>query len=261
MKERMGIPKANTERGLESDQDDTGFIPSAAEEKVLAMLHDKTSTPGAHADKETLGLFHNEIERCECYPVLSKYTSGEIPTLGTMFRGLPALLTEFGAEIERDRKAGASEEELRPLILMHGLISGREQQVRSSIHRYVNSVVRFQHLQKISAGGTRDVTKQFVEADHARRRAHDGLIDSLKVYAAQVAQLKTEGFDTLKSYSFTHWNMGDDARRTSESTLVFSPDVVRNREFIRDWALAADFSEQLTLLGDEAYLIEIGGRS
>ncbi len=242
-------------------------MPTRTEQNVLAILHEKTDgrQPGSpKPDEETLSVLHGDIEGCESYPLLQKYVSGELPTLKKMFDALKPFLSEFYKEIENERirvSQGSSDAILKTIERIYGLLSGREQQVRAAIQRYVNSVVRFRHLEKLSAGGGRDLTEQFVKADHARRRAHDSLIESFKVHGAQVRALLNEGFGD-ESLPFVQWNSSDDARKFGVGKCVyFSEEVLRNRDFIRDWAIVADFAEQLELLGDDEYLKSMRDRS
>lgn len=243
-------------------ENDTAPIPTAAEENVLAELHDKTAAHAGRAHQavaEDLERVHADIEKCQCLPLFRKYVAGEIPTLDRMFANLGLFLADLSKEIESEKiliQQGEPKEYLEELQKVHGLLSGREQQVRGAIQRYVSAVIRFRNLARLSVGGVRDVNKQYVEADHARRRAHDNLIESLSVYAGQVSLAIEQGYPmTFGTFPFVQWTIGSDARDiASNKTVIFSGDVLRHRDFIRDWAIVADFVEQLKLLGDEDFL-------
>lgn len=240
---------------------ETDFVPTASEENVLSELHAKTE--GHHRgeklapDHALLDKLHSDVEKCECFPLFKKYTGGHIPTIERMFRNTQPFLDALANEAERVRGESAGEEDpyFKEVHTLHGLLAGREQQIRGAIQRYVHSVVRFRHLQKINAGGTRDVSKQFEEADRARRRAHNSLLESLTVYAAQARFAKENGYDELAAFPFAEWEPSMNANEIDEQkAVIFGPDVMRNRDFVRDWAIVADFAEQLEILGDDEYL-------
>lgn len=252
--------------GIEnSGLDAQAAVPTQAEENVLHDLHEKAAAHGkgeTAVDPQSLQKLHNDMESCECYPLFQKYVSGELPTLKTMFSNLDPLLDEMSKDVAAGSSGGELDEHEKKIQQMQRLIAGREKQVRDSITRYVNSIVRYKHLAKLSAGGTRDMTKQFVDADQARRRAHNNLLDSLSVYAQQIKLTKREGYDSFEKFPFEFWEIGENANEFgADKTPVFSEQVIKNRDFVRDWAIAADFAEQLETLGDNEYLQKIRGRS
>lgn len=252
---RLPRPSPEPETSVESEK---AFVPTAAEENVLAEMHEKTQAHRGERvpkDKEVIEKFHKDVEQCESYPLYLKYVSGEVPTLQRMFSNLEPLLAEVSSDIEKETTLAAQngdETHLKNLQQVHKLLMGREKQVRDAIQRYVSSVIRFRQLAKNSAGGVRDMSKQFVEADHARRRAHNGLIDTLTVYVQQVRALGAMGYDSSEHFPFAYWNTSEDARTISkEKTPILSESVLKNRDFVRDWAIVADFKDQLELLGDD----------
>lgn len=239
----------------------------AAEQDILDLLHKKTEAPhNKQAPDETMGKLHHDIERCGCYPIFKQYASGEIPTLDRMFQTIKPLVVEMDQEIQNERARVAKGENdfvLNHLEKCRGLLLGRESQIRGGIQRYVNSVIRFNRLRKSSAGGARDLTKQFEEADHARRRAHNDLIASLKTYVDVIENLWEEstGDELFKNFKFVSWKIGEDARESDpvgDRNIVIDKSALKNREFIRDWAIVADFHEQLKELGDEEWLNKTG---
>lgn len=238
---------------------DSAFVPTASEENVLADIHEKASLhrkEGKQSDPELVGRLHKDIEQCECSALFNQYASGEVPTLKAMFANLQSFLDAFAQEVEKEKPAdGESSETHQWMSSTHKLLSGREQTVRSAIQRYVNSVIRFKNLHKLAAGGSRDLNAQFVDADHARRRAHNALIEALSIYTEKIRSLAEEGFnqETMSTFRFKTWDGRTDARTFgSDAVVFFSPEVLRNRDFLRDWAIVADFKEQLEILGDTA---------
>ena len=259
-----------TQKRIESKDStrDPSLLPPN-EEGVLFSLHDKTEhqkTNPSQIEKETLNKLHSDVEHCECYPLFEKYVSGEIPTLERMFSNVGPFLQDLSKEIDKESARvtqGGADEVLQETQTMRGLLEGREQQLHSSIQRYVRTVIRFKHLARLSADGTRDVKKQYVEADQNRRRAHDALLDTLSVYGTLVHKAMEDGYSRdFESFPFVFWGHETDARTIgAKKAVIFSPETLRNRDFVRDWAIAADFVEQLKILGDNEWLESIRDRS
>jgi hypothetical protein len=223
---------------------DATEAPTAAEEEVLEELH-TVAGQDRQPSRETMAKLHQDIERCECYLLFAQYDKGTVPSLDRMFANTQPILSVVRQEIALTQNPN----DVLALQRSIDLISGREQAIRSAIGAYVRSVIRFQNLRRLSAGGARDVTRQFVDADHARRRAHNNLLDALTIYAQQVQTLAEEGFDTDPSFSFVRWTPDMDASAVpADKTVVFDASVMKNRNFIRDWAIVADFAEQLKQL-------------
>lgn len=239
------------------DENDSTFIPSANEEAVLAKLHETNEKhkSGAHSHEE-LEVFHKDIEHCECYPVFQQYLSGEIPTLDRMFGQTAAFLETY-------KKGLDAQEHDKDAHSAYSLLVGRESQIRSSVQRYVQSVIRFNRLRKLSLDGARDLSKQFQDADHSRRRAHNELITSLQLYAQLVTKAEEAGYhDSKTEFPYVFWDIAEDARNISPNkTVLFNAQVMQNRDFIKEWAIAADFAEQLESLGDGDWLNSIRDRS
>lgn len=239
--------------------------PPTAEQDILEKLHAENEREhDGRAPAETLGKLHQDIERCGCYPIFKQYASGEMPTLDRMFTNIKDLVAEMDRDIETER-ALVSEGE-HPGLLQHleksrGLLLGRESQIRGTIQRYVNQVIRFNRLRKLQADGARDMVKQYEQTDHARRRAHNDLINSLTTYVQVIRDMRVEGaaLNVYEHFNFSEWDTTNDARRVDKkTTVIFDPSVMQNREFIRDWAIVADFHEQLKELGDDEWLNKTG---
>ena len=252
----------------EDAEPEKSSVPTVAEESVLATLHEKAEhhrQEEVPADTQLLEKLHGDVENCECYPLFKQYIAGEVPTLERMFGNLKGPLERARADLEAEKQAvGENDPIVAEATKMLNLIGGREQQVRGAIQRYVHSVIRFNHLKKISAGGVRDITRQFVETDRARRQAHNSLIESLRVYTATAAKANEMGLfaENDTDYPFAKWTIGTDARNIPANKMaIFSESVLQNRDFIRDWAIVADFMEQLVILGDKDFLDSMRDRS
>ena len=257
MPEKTPLPRHPDEK-TDPAAGDGGFIPTATEENILAVMHERTSNHRGEKsikDPELIERLHKDVEQCECYPLFQRYVNGELPTIRRMFANLGPILEDLRTDIEKEvaRATQTGDESyVTDLQTTYKLLQGREKQIRGSIQRYVGSVIRFRHLARISAGGDRDVTKQFVEADHARRRAHNNLIDSLATYTKQVGALEELGYSGSKHFPFRYWKSHENARDIpDDKTPIMDGSVLENRDFVRDWAIVADFRDQLEMLGDE----------
>ena len=237
-------------------------LPTAAETHVLYELHQQNqrcSRSGENCDVKTLDTLHKNIAHCECYPLFSDFVSGKIPSVERMMQSVMPALEKAKKELETEvQKDG--DKDSKNLLAMVTLLAGRQEQIKSSVRHYVQSVIRFRELERIALGGIRDVTKQFEQADHARRRAHDNLIKSVEIYSSTMHTVAFE--DLIPNTLVAEWSLGEDARSISpDKAIVFSAVVLRNRDFIRDWAIAFDFAEQLKALGDEHWLRTVRDRS
>ncbi len=257
-------PVSATPSNESTEPNEQTVVPTMAEQNVLDKLHQTTAKHKAEntrGDTATLEIFHKEIEQCECYPLLLKYTSGQIPSLQRMFANIDKVSTQLQklADEEASKLKQSDDASYHKLLLdTKNLLAGREAQVRGAVLRYVNSVIRFSRLQKSSMNGIRDDGEQFVKADHARRHAHDNLISSLNTYSALAKKMIDEDLPN----TFVFWQHNDDARMIpTDKTIIFDPSVTRNREFIKDWSIVADFVEQMEALGETNWSENAKGRS
>ena len=88
---------------------------------------------------------------------------------------------------------------------------------------------------------------RFLKADEARRREHDALLNSLQLFTITAKQAQEEKL--LAKGSVIEWTHGMDAKQLISNAgkiLVFSQQTLANeRDYIKDWAIAADFDSQL----------------
>ncbi len=242
-------------------------VPTEPEERTLFTLHHEVEkhANGSKISDTALEGLHNNVKHCECFPLLEQYVRGNIPTFERLFANLDLYLDELKEYTDSERAhTGEASEEAKIAESFRKILAGRKIQIRDSVNRYVSSVIRFNQLKLLSADGARELKKQFENADHARRRAHNALIDSLAVYQTAIknCQLEELGKDRFKHFNFEEWTIGTDARKIGpEKTVVFSSTTLRNRDFIRDWAIVSDFIEQLRLLGDSEWLENIKDHS
>ena len=159
MKERP--PRTEINQNPEPD----ASLPTSATEEVLAdveaTVHHTLAGGSACVTHETVETLHRAIHTCECAPVFDQYTRGEIPTLERMFGQLPHLLDTAFQDIRAAQEADGPNAVAGEMRLLK-LLKGREGQIRLCVQQYVNSVARFNNLKRLSAGGNRDINKQFV---------------------------------------------------------------------------------------------------
>lgn len=217
-------------------------------EAVLTHLHRTTESAGA-VRRDTVANLHNEILSTEQFGLFDQYIKGEIPTLERMFERLPAVI-ELALENLHKQEERYGTEAVREEKALLKLLSGREKQIKYTIGQYIQSVIRFNTLREFSKGGARDVAAQFSEADKSRRRIHNQLLDSLSIYLQTIITVnKADLFSEGGTSPFVVWERGMNARDIPEDKIVlFSSNVLSDRDFIRDWAIAADFAESLSLL-------------
>lgn len=211
------------------------------EENVLQALHHAVALKSSGEQAPETAILHERVDHCSCAPLLWKYVNGEIPSLERMFLTLSPLAEKIVSELGKE--SGDTQEEKK----VASILAGREKAVRDCISAYVHSVMRFQQLQDASLLGSRDIKELFVAADKARRRAHDALIATLKMYTRTLQEAVSIGLIAQKE--FAEWSFGEDARTIApEKAAIFSLSTLDNREFIREWAVVADFQVQLKIL-------------
>lgn len=241
------------EEKLQESVDVDPSLPTAATESVLAEVERAHRAHGAgHAhNQDEIAHLHDSIHSCECGKLFDEYVDGIVPTFDRMFKPLSERIQQATEVLQTDaEKYGPNDvaEEMRALTLL----KGREQQVQTAVQLYVQSVIRFNTLKQLSHGGAHDDKENFVRADQSRRRLHNGLIDSLRVYLDAAQKANELGLLSHSEPAFAQWDIGIDARTVPDSrALLFSGKTLERREFVRDWAIAAFFAERLQELETE----------
>lgn len=236
---------SNSAESRDASEKDSS-LPTAATEAVLAEV-DAVHRSG-HGNHEDIAHLHDSIHTCECGQVFDEYEEGSVPTLERMFGSLSERIEQADRAL-REEAERYSEEEVEEEVRVLSLLKGRERQVRTAVEMYVQSVIRFNTLKRLSYNGAREDKENFVRADQARRRLHNSLIESLRVYLKTAQEAERMGlFDDVRKEGsiFALWDIGTDARSiASDRTLLFSEKALERREFVRDWAVAVFFSERL----------------
>lgn len=220
------------------------------ETEVVANLHtnhDKVINGEMPASEKLLVEIRNDLSKLECYPMYRDYVKGVVPTLAMLSESADRAVKVIDTLLEKDRAGGLSDKDLAEETASRNLIAGRPNSIRRSIDAYVRSIIRFHTLRRLSHGGSRDMQEQFVKADGERQRAHDSLLQSLRVFTTNVLKAEHEGM--LPKGTVAQWVQGSEAKKLSENAqtiVVFSEQTLANeRDFIKDWAIAADFDTQL----------------
>ncbi len=224
-------------------------LPSAATEAVLAEIDraHRAHRVGYSHNREEIAHLNGSIHSCECGKLFDEYVQGSVPTFERMFGSLPERVEEASRDLRKDAERYGPED-VEEETRMLSLLKGRERQVQTAVQMYVQSVIRFDTLKQLSHGGAREDKENFANADHARRRLHNALLESLHVYleTAQEAERMGVFSGAHPGPIFTLWDIGIDARSIShEQLLLFSERTLERREFVRDWAIAAFFAMRL----------------
>jgi len=241
--------RAEEETNGIKDQEDVSVPPQGGDEILYNLHHATERHRKERVSREEVSTYHKSIERSEFGPLFEQYKQGDVPGPERMFGPLKAQLDKAQGIIDEEH-AASGEGSVAELVRIHGLLAGREQEVSSAASRYVQALIRHRNLQQLSLGGSRDLTEQFVRADHARRRAHEALLASLRLYRDMLQKAKEE--ELIPANSYVEWQIGDKARDIPQQTIVvFSAKTTADRDFVRDWALVIDFANQLNELERE----------
>ena len=187
--------------------------------------------------------FHSEIERSYSAELYEKYDTGEIPNLEILELSANSAAEAIAKEIQESKEQGMSDADLTEETKIEKLLQGRPKIITSNIRSYIATVMRFQELAKMRTTG-RDLAKQFEQADHQRRRVHNALIESLETFTNIIEDAKTLGL--LSEISVAQWRHSEDLRLQESRVVVFSKQILEDRDYIRDWAIVAEMHERLT---------------
>jgi len=240
----MGIESAAQHNKIEA-------IENGQTEEVVAHLHNHTEELEKLLEidpdwnQRELAEIRSELSHLDSYPVYREYISGKTPNLTVLHASIEKLLVGLDALIAQSKDEGLTDEDLADELKLRALISERFKELTYRIRKYTNTVAQFQNIKLLKNNG-RDVQSQLEKIDHERRRTHNALLDSLKTLT--ILAQEAQAMQALKAYSLILWANGMDASRFKESEsaiLVFDPQTLADRNYIRDWALAADFDERL----------------
>lgn len=221
------------------------------ETEVVAKLHlnhDKVVSGEIPASEKLLTEIRNDLSRLECYPMYREYAAGNVPTLAILTESATRASLTIETLLSQDRAKGVPDKELEEETKIKNLLAGRPNSIKRGVESYVRSIIRFHTLKQLSHGGGRDMQTQFVKADEDRRRVHNALLESLKIFTTTVRNAEKEGL--LPAGSVVEWTHGMQAQVLIENPdmiVVFAEKIISNedRDYMKDWAIAADFDLQL----------------
>ncbi|MEK7612632.1 MAG: hypothetical protein AAB449_00585 [Patescibacteria group bacterium] len=222
---------------------------SAVEEDVAAKIHtnhDKIVNGEIPLSEKLLTEIRDDLSRLECYPLYREYTAGNVPTLAVLDVSTERAVHAIDATLAGDRAKGTPENDLAEETKVRNLIAGRSISIKRNVAEYIRTVLRFHTLKRLAAGGGRDMQEQFVKTDEARVRAHNNLIKSLQIMTSTIQSAAT--MNLLPEHKILKWVAGmnaHDLNKNPNTVVVFSDKVMQDRDFIKDWAIAADFDLQL----------------
>lgn len=216
----------------ESQEQRTDIITHTSEDVILDNLH-KCTEGRRTCTKEEAETMHSEFERCEAGTIFHSYTESKIPTLSQFEEQMELILQKTGQPAADDVEG----------LRIYNLLRGRVNHLRKSVKDYVETVVRFV---RISGPMKLRDPEIFIKIDHDRRKRHDGLLNTLSGLLKLINDADRIGL--ADKSDFYYWHPGSDEQIPSNKIPVFSEAAIENRNLIRDWALAADFSENFNKL-------------
>lgn len=200
------------------------------DDEVIAELH-RCADPNAQCTPDDIKAIHEKYERCETFPLYDAYVNNRLPNFDHLERHVAALIENVPENLRDDPEAQT----------MIKRLQGRPLMLRGSVQSYVQSVIRFVNISKRPGAFGDDHTERLVKIDHERRRKHENLLRALTEFVTLLEQAKDYGLCEDNDYHL--WLPGS-TDELPEKLVTFSPLAIANRDFIKDWALAADFAEQ-----------------
>jgi len=179
---------------------------------------------------------HDKLEQLNAAEMLHMYEAGTAPTLDSMNRAAEVAIDALREDPE-DVEA----------VTHAKLIQGQAAQMHRWSRRYVETVVKF-HTSRTAYARANDaeLRDMLVRADTERRRVHEALMASLTTFNNFL--LKAQDLVTFPAPIAWKPGMSLAPGTSQEQAVVFSTDVIRDRQLMRDWAIVADAVEQLRIV-------------
>lgn len=243
--------KRTSEEEKKSEVMETPALSRVDEEDAVAALHARAEAPDLttqpkFAHIEALGSFTKNLTRLEFYPLYERYQKGEVATLGDIEK----TAKRVGREVERLRnEEGLSNEYMSEELRIARLLEGRVRSIRQGVNRYVQTVIRFHNVKRAIRLRPEKEVELMQEADGARKIAHDGLIESLRVYATAVRSAVAA--DLIEDAKIAVWDPAhpiNRARKEDARLLTFSPAFLDDRDLMRNWAMTVDYNEKMEVI-------------
>ena len=216
---------------------------SIYEDEIVKEMHKCVSAVKNGADSSVSSQqLHLAIEKSHSAPLFNDYEKGLVPTLEIIKNSSVKAADSIASEILRSEKSGVSPKDLVEEKSIEKLLRGREKSINAGVRSYIRSVLRFQTL-KERMHLERNMEKQFERADHERRRIHNALIESLQTFTKAIHD--AQELDLLNKYTIIEWQPGLRLQHQKDSIVVFSDRILKNRDWVRDWAVVAELYERL----------------
>ena len=241
-----GLPKdekrpEETEDFIESYNHASEHVPTENVETVVAALNEALRDCRANPDMTCdCDAMHARICQTEVKELYEKYEKHQILTIedielsvNTVMNALDKVLEEDGEdEYISERKA---------------ILSTRATEIERATRRYIRTISKFDTIKKQQFRmDVEEFKMAFQEADQVRRNAHNGLIEAVTVYTRSINELKEYG--ALDDIEVEEWRLGDmymgDVIQEGK-VFVFSGEILRDRDLVRDWAVSANMCNTL----------------
>lgn len=243
--------------GTEKFQNTFGISPERAEqmaqypvEDVVVHVRDMKELCMVNPDApgcshEACNGVEEEIHHSEVGPVYDLYATHKVITFKDIERDTQRVVTAVTAQFERD---SYDEEERKPIEVNLKLLSSRAAEIRTAAHRYVQTLAQFNAVKRQQLRlEPEDFKDKMLQIDKRRKITHDMLIQALKEYRRIIYSLEDQGM--LSEYQIYDWEMGMDVPEVAEGSKIlptFSVRFLEKRDLIKDWAVSANLSEDIT---------------
>jgi hypothetical protein len=223
--------------GFESDE-----LPTEQVEDVVVALDEALQHCRLHPEDSSCDCIdlHSRICHTEIKNLFEHYDRHEILTIDDVKNSIAIVLAQLESEIADDE----SDEFMKQ---GYQLLRTRGEEIDRATRRYVQTISKFFHIKKQQFRlDVEDFKAKFQEIDQVRRIAHNGLIETLTIYTKTVGDLKRYG--ALGDIEIEQWHTSDrftSDEDTKSRVFVFAPEVLQNRELVKDWAVSAHMSQRL----------------
>lgn len=174
-----------------------------------------------------LKMIQKDLTKCPVFPIYRQYKEGKIPNMDMLQNVVDVSLSILDKYKKEDKNISSQDSE--SIENIKKLLQGRILTLNSFINSYVRSVYDFYVIKKRRQSSGESFAKEFAKADERRRKNHNALMDSLNTFNKLLGSVRRFG-------------EGDD----DLSKIIFFNDLtLKNRDLIRDWAVAAYLHKHL----------------
>jgi uncharacterized ubiquitin-like protein YukD len=189
-------------------------------------------------------MLHSRICHTEIGLLFESYENHQILTVADIKKSIDLVLESLSLEIT---EVNDGSEESVFVTEKAALLKNRGDEIDRATRRYVQTVSKFFHIKKQQFRlDVEDFKAKFQEIDTLRRIAHNGLIETLTIYTKTIHELQEYGL--LADLEITQWHSRDrfqDDSDTEGKVFIFAPEVLKNRDLVKDWAISAHMYNRL----------------